>query len=148
MKSGDILSIRMRKRKIEEKSLSVLEQIVSDGLKHVGLKATEAQSALLLRLIFSGIGSHFFFQPDTKFRLGFIEVEKSPEIDELFNVQIIRSEKDKVINADMLYKYYKGDLAREQQLQDVLDVFVNELLAYAQGQEVSITKTVNKIHSK
>lgn len=134
------------KRKIEERSLSIIEKVVGDSLRQVGLEASSEQTALLLRLIFSGIGSHFFFDPDSKFKIGFIEIAKSPNIDELFNVNIIRSEQDKVINADMLYKYYKGDLAREEQLKTVLDTFVNELLAYAQGQEVSIASTMNTIN--
>ncbi len=136
------------KRKIEEKSLSILEDVVSHSLSDIGLEATDTQAALLLRLIFSGIGSHFFFNPDTKFRLGFIEVQKSPNLDELFNVNIIRSEKDKVINADTLYKYYKGDLAREERLKQILDTFVNDLLSYAQGQEINVAETMNKISLK
>lgn len=138
----------MKKRNIENKSLSILEQVVGDSLKHVGIEASDTQTALLLRLIFSGIGSHFFFQPDTKFRLGFIDIGKSPEADELFNVKIIRSPEDKIVNADTLYRYYKGDLAREERFKEVLDAFVNELLAYAQGQEISIMGTVNRINSQ
>ena len=136
------------KRKIEERSLSILEQIVGDSLYQVGLEASNEQTALLLRLIFSGIGNYFFFNPDTKFRIGFIDIMKSPNIDELFNVNIVRSKKDSIVNAEMLYKYYRGDLARENQLKEVLDAFVNELLAYAQGQEISIATTMNKISSK
>lgn len=136
------------KRKIEERSLSILEQIVGDSLHQVGLEASNEQTALLLRLIFSGIGNYFFFNPDTKFRIGFIDIMKSPNIDELFNVNIVRSKKDSIVNAEMLYKYYRGDLARENQLKEVLDAFVNELLAYAQGQEISIATTMNKISSK
>ena len=138
----------MAKRKIEEKSLSIIERIVEDSLLHVGFNPTSDQSALLLRLIFSGIGSHFFFEPDTKFKIGFIEVMKSPEVDELFNVKIVRSPEDKIVNADTLYKYYKGDLARAEQLRDILDTFVNDLLKYAQGQEVSIASTVNRINTR
>lgn len=138
----------MAKRKIEEKSLSIIEKIVGDSLLHVGFNPTSDQSALLLRLIFSGIGSHFFFEPDTKFKIGFIEVMKSPEADELFNVKIVRSPEDKIVNADTLYKYYKGDLARAEQLRDILDTFVNDLLKYAQGQEVSIASTVNRINTR
>ena len=138
----------MRKRRIQEEQLSVLEQMVKDSLDHVGIKAADTQVALLLRLIFSGLGKHFFFNPDTKFRLGFIEIGKSPEIDELFNVKILRSPEDKIINAETLYKYYKGDFMREEQLKGVLDTFVNELLAYAQGQEISIMNTVNKVNSR
>ena len=135
------------KRRIEERNLSVIEQIVRDSLIHVGVEASDIQVALLLRLIFSGIGKHFFFEPDTKFKIGFIEISKSPNIDELFNVEIIRSEKDKIVNAETLYQYYTGDLARETQLKGILDTFVNELLAYAQGQEISIASTMNKLSS-
>ena len=136
------------KREIREESLSKLEKVVGDSLAHVGLGATCEQTALLLRLIFSGIGSHFFYDPDTKFRIGFIDIEKSPDADELFKVSLVRSAEDKIINADTLYKYYKGELAREEKLKEVLDVFVNELLNYAQAQEISIAALTEKINNK
>ena len=133
------------KRKIKERSRSVLEEIVRDSLFHVGLKPSVSQAALLLRLIFSGIGRHFYFEPDTRFKIGFINIEKSPDVDELFRVLITRSPEDKVINADTLFKYYMGDLAREEKMRDLLDTFVNELLAYSQAQEISITSMTTNI---
>ena len=133
------------KRVIEERKISELERVVLESALHVGIEITDGQCALLLRLIFSAIGQHFFFNPDTKYRIGFIEVSKSPNIDELFNVSIIRSEQDDILNADLLHKYYTGDLAREQQLKEVLDTFVNQLLAYSQEQEISIGMLTNNI---
>ena len=136
----------MAKRVIEERKISELERIVLESALHVGIEMTDGQCALLLRLIFSAIGQHFFFNPDTKYRIGFIEISKSPAIDELFNVGIIRSEEDDILNADLLHKYYTGELAREKQLKNVLDEFINQLLAYSQEQEISIGMLTNNIN--
>lgn len=139
----------MAKRKIEEKEVSVLEQLVYDSLHHIGLTdATPSHASLLLRLIFSGIGKHFFYEPDTNFRLGFIDVRKSPEKDELFTVNIIRSEQNNIVNADTLWKYYSGELLRENQLKEVLDNFVKELLLYSQSQEVTIGMMTQKLQKR
>lgn len=138
----------MAKRVIEERKISELEKIVLENALRVGIDMTDGQCALLLRLIFSSIGQHFFFNPDTKYRIGFIEIAKSPAIDELFNVSIIRSEQDEILNADLLHKYYTGDLAREKKLKDILDTFVNQLLAYSQEQEISIGMLANNITVK
>lgn len=138
----------MAKRIIEERKISELERIVLENALRVGINMTDGQCALLLRLIFSSIGQHFFFNPDTKYRIGFIEVAKSPNIDELFNVSIIRSESDNILNADLLHKYYTGDLAREKQLKNILDTFVNQLLAYSQEQEISIGMLTSNISIK
>ena len=137
----------MVKRKIEERQLSILEQIVYDNLQYIGLvDATRDQAALLLRLIFSGIGRHFFYEPDTEFKLGFINIKKSPSKDQLFNVDIVRSVQDDVINAENLWKYYTGELLREKQLKDVLDKFVKELIEYSQAQETDIMNMTSKLN--
>lgn len=136
------------KRVIEERKISELERIVLESAIHVGIDMNDGQCALLLRLIFSAIGQHFFFNPDTKYKIGFIEVSKSPDIDELFKVSIIRSEQDEILNANFLYKYYTGELARERQLKGILDTFVNQLLAYSQEQEISIGMLANDLMNK
>ena len=136
----------MVKRIIEEKKVSVLEQIVYDSLHHIGLTdANPSHAALLLILILSGIGQHFFYEPDTNFRLGFIDIRKSPDKDELFTVNIIRSEENNIVNADTLWKYYTGELIKESQLKEVLDKFVHELLLYSQSQEESIMMMADKL---
>lgn len=138
----------MAKRVIENRKISELERVVLESALHVGIEMTDGQCALLLRLIFSAIGQHFFFNPDTRYQLGFINISKSPSIDELFNVSIIRSEADDILNADLLYKYYTGELARVKQLKNVLDEFVKQLLSYSQEQEISIGMLANDIMSK
>lgn len=138
----------MAKREIEDRNISELERVVLESAAHVGIDMTEGQCALFLRLIFSSIGSHFFFEPDTKYRIGFIDIAKSPDKDELFNVKIIRSENDGIINADTLYRYYTGDLGREKKLKGLLDTFIQELINYSQEQEISIGMLSEKIISK
>lgn len=139
----------MAKRKIESRNLSILEQIVYDNLHFIGLQeATRNHAALLLRLIFSGIGKHFFFEPDTEFQIGFIKIKKSPDKDQLFNVDIVRSEENDVVNADTLWKYYTGELFREKQLKDVLDNFIKELILYSQAQETDIMKMTTNLSLK
>ncbi len=136
----------MAKRKIEQRNLSILEQLVYDSLHFIGLQdASKNHAALLLRLIFSGIGKHFFFEPDTEFQVGFIKIKKSPDKDQLFNVDIVRSEEDDVINAETLWKYYTGELFREKQLKEVLDKFVEELVLYSQEQEMDISNMTSRL---
>lgn len=133
------------KRKIEEVPSAILEDIMADSMKRTGIEATPAQSALLIRLFFSGISRHFFFNPDTMTKVGFINIQKSPDIDELFNVSITRSPNDNIVNADTLWQYYTGDMLREKKLRETLDMFVEELVQYAQAQEIDIMNISTRI---
>ena len=133
------------KRKIEKRKTTELELILIDCLKDIGIKATKDQACLLLRLMMSALGRHFFYNPDTEFQVGFMKFQKSPDIDELFNVHIIRSPENEVINAESLYRFYTGDVVREQQLRNTLDQFVSSLLQYSQQQEIDIMNTTSKI---
>lgn len=132
------------KRTIEERPISEIENLFMNSFKRAGIKATDMQVSLLLRLFLSSVGNYFFFNPDTSYRIGFIEVSKSPDKDELFNVKIIRSPENNIVNANTLWQFYTGDLIREKQLKSLLDTFVQELINYSQAQEISIMTDINK----
>lgn len=132
------------KRTIEERPISEIENLFINSFKRAGIKATDMQVSLLLRLFLSSVGNYFFFNPDTSYRIGFIEVSKSPDKDELFNVKIIRSPENNIVNANTLWQFYTGDLIREKQLKSLLDTFVQELVNYSQAQEISIMTDINK----
>ena len=133
------------KRRIEKLETTELESMFVECLQDLGIEATKEQACLLLRMVTSLIGRHFFYNPDTEYQVGFMKFQKSPEKDELFNVHIIRSPIDDVVNADSLYRFYSGDLAQEARLKHTLDAFVESLLKYSQQQEIDIMKTTNKI---
>jgi len=132
------------KRTIEERPISEIENLFINSFKRAGIEATDMQVSLLLRLFLSSVGDYFFFNPDTSYRIGFIEVSKSPDKDELFNVKIIRSPENNIVNANTLWQFYTGDLIREKQLKSLLDTFVQELVNYSQAQEISIMTDINK----
>lgn len=122
-----------------------IEDIVKECLLRVGIKgASNNQVALLTRLIFSGVAEYFYKQPDNKVRMGYIEFMKNPDKEQLFAVNILKSEGVGVINADTLWRYYKGELATEAQLKGVIDEFVHNLLEYAETQEQDIVNINNK----
>lgn len=136
-------------RKITKIDKKVLEDIVKESIIKVGLKGlNEGKAALLLRLIISGIGNYFFISPDTEIDVGFIKFKKNPEKDELFTVDILRNGEEGIINADTLYRYYKGELAKEGELKKALEGFVGELLAYSQEQETSISRLTSRLSNK
>ena len=132
--------------KIEDK---VIEDIVDDSLKRVGVKkVSKKQISLLLRLICSGIANYFYNKPDDFAEIGFIRFKKNPIKEEIFAVELISDEEEGVINADTLYRYYKGDLKAEQQIKETMDNFVNELLAYSQNQSNRIISMTSKLTRK
>lgn len=122
-----------------------IEDIVKECLIRVGIKSTSNnQVALLTRLIFSGIAEYFYKQPDNKVQMGYIEFMKNPEKEQLFAVNLLKSEGSGVINADTLWRYYKGELATQAQLKGIIDEFVHNLLEYAQTQEQDIIDINNR----
>lgn len=133
-------------RKIQQMEASVLEKVVEDSLNRIGCKLPEDKTKLLLRLIISGISNHFFELPDTEINVGFMKFKKSPNLDELFTVEIIRNEE--VINAKSLYKYYKGELITEKELKNIVEGFVNELVVYSQNQSNNINRLTGKLSQK
>lgn len=135
-------------REFKQKEATVLEQVMKQCLEIVGAKLEENQIKLLLRLYTSGIAYHYFLNPDDLIDVGFLRFGKSPEKEELFKVTLIRDEDSGVVNAKTLWKYYKGDLSREQQFKNILDSFLKNLINYSQQQEIEITKSISKIEKR
>lgn len=136
-------------RKLIERSPEIIEKIMEECLREVGITDLEENKVkLLLRLIISGIGNHYFKNPDDLIRVGFIQFCKSPDKDELFKVCIIRDRNEDIINANALWRYYNGDLYREKSLKKSLEFFLADLIKYAQQQEIEITKSISKIEKR
>lgn len=135
-------------RKFEKKSSKVLEDIVEESLKIVGIETDEGKIKLLLRLVMSGIANHYFFSPDDLIEVGFLQFCKSPDKDELFRINILRDKESGVINANTLWKFYKGELQQEKDFKRVLDNFLQELISYSQIQEMSIMNLTNVMEKR
>ena len=133
-------------REIKEMKAIDIEEIVEECFKRIGLRDAKAeQIALFSRLLFSGIAKYFFYNPDNAVNLGYIRFSKSPDIDELFRVHIVRNGKVGIVNADTLWQYYKGDIIHREKIEEVVNNFVNELLDYSQQQEKNISKLTQKL---
>lgn len=135
-------------RKLIKKPPETLERILENCLKLVGVEIEKNKAKLLLRLIISGIGNHYFSSPDDLIDVGFLRFQKSPDKDELFRVKILRNNSEGIINANALLRYYTGDLKREKDLKNSLENFLTNLINYAQEQEIEITKSINQIEKK
>ena len=138
----------MSGRKFIERSSKEVEEIVEESLKIVGIETTKDKAKLLARLVISGIANHYFKNPDDLIRMGFLQFEKSPNKDELFKVMIIRDKETGVVNAETLWRYYKGELRQEAQFKQILDNFLKELIEYSQAQEIDITQLTSQIQTK
>lgn len=137
------------KRKLIKVKDKVLDEIISQSLKQVGIKKfNKNQVALLIRLICGGIANYFYDNPDDLIEAGFIRFKKNPDKEEIFAVDLIPNEQEGVINADTLYRYYKGDLWAEDRLKETMNNFVNELLSYSQNQSNKITSMTSKLQRK
>lgn len=136
-------------RKQEKINPKLLEGIVRDSLASVGIEEeNKEKSAILLRLFLSGIGQHFFHHPDDIFEVGFLRLEKSPDKDELFKVKILRNPEEGIINAETLWKYYRGEILQENKFREVIEGFMTELIRYSQEQEINITNLTSTIEKK
>ena len=136
-------------RKLNKIDKRVIEDIMVQSLKHVGIqKFTDKQSALLLRLVFSGIANYFYHNPDDTVEIGFIKLKKNPDKEEIFAVDLLPNHKDGVTNADTLYRYYKGDLIAEEEIKETMENFVSELLSYSQNQNSKITNITSRLQRK
>lgn len=134
-------------RKFKTRPPTDIENIVRACLRHIGVTDLKNnQIALLTRLIFSGIASYFFYEPDNLINMGFIQFKKNPEKEQLFAINILNSPRDGVFNAETLCKYYKGELKLESELMKTLEEFVKDLLQYSQDQEENITELTRKLH--
>ena len=135
----------MARKFISRKPIDI-ENIVAECLKRVGItKVSDNQVALLTRLIFSGIANYFFNNPDNKIGMGYIEFMKNPEKEQLFAINLLKNENEGVVNANTLWRYYKGELATEAKLKVVSDEFMQDLLQYSQQQETEINNITRKL---
>ena len=133
-------------RKIEKVDASVLENIVAESFKRLGIEANEEQIKLVFRLIISGIAYHFFVSPDTEVEVGFTKFNKSPNLDDLFTVEIIRNAD--IYNAKALYKYYRAEYTNEQRIKNIVEEFVDDLLVYSQQQDFEINGLTNSLKTQ
>ena len=139
----------MAGRKLIEKSPDIIERVTEESLKIVGIEDVDkGKIKLLTRLIMSGLAYYYFNNPDDLIKMGFLQFEKSPEKDELFKVTILRDKDAGVINADTLWKYYKGELRQEEKFKEILDNFLEGLIAYSQAQEINITQLTSKLQKR
>lgn len=133
-------------RQFKNRKSIEIEEIVEECLKRVGIeKTSQKQVALLTRLIFSGISYYFYLKPDNLIKMGYIEFMKNPDKEQMFAVNILKNADEGVVNAETLWRFYKGELASEAKLKMVVDEFVQELLQYSQDQEIDITNLTNKL---
>lgn len=139
----------MAGRKFIEKPPDIIEKITEESLKIVGIKDVgSGKVKLLSRLFISGIAYYYFNNPDTLIKMGFLQFEKSPKKEELFRVTILKDEGQGVINADTLWKYYKGELRQEAKFKEVLDNFLEGLIEYSQAQEIDITQLTSNLQKR
>lgn len=139
----------MAGRKFIERSPDIIERVTEESLKIVGIEDVDkGKVKLLTRLIISGLAYHYFNNPDDLIKMGFLQFEKSPDKDELFKVTILRDKDAGVINADTLWKYYKGELRQEEKFKEILDNFLEGLIAYSQAQEINITQLTSKLQKR
>lgn len=135
-------------RKFKEREPEILENILRESLTIIGVEMDEGKMKLLLRLLMSGIAYYYFENPDDLIRIGFLQFEKSPDKDELFKLTLLRDKKSGVVNAETLWRYYKGELRQEAQFKEILDNFLEELISYSQTQEINITQLTSSLQRR
>lgn len=135
-------------RKFNKKDSKVIESVILESLNIIKENIEEDKAKLLLRLIISGIAYHYFLNPDDLIDMGFLRFEKSPDKEELFKVTIIKDKEYGVVNAETLWKFYKGELQQEAEFKQVLENFLEELINYSQEQEINITHLTSQIDRK
>ena len=139
----------MAGRQFRERPPEDIENITKESLKIIGIEDIgEGKVKLLSRLIMSGIANHYFHYPDDLIRMGFLQFEKSPDKNELFKVTILKNKEAGVVNADTLWKYYKGELHQEAKFKEILDNFLEELISYSQTQEINITQLTSRLQKR
>ena len=133
-------------RKFKQVPPKVLEKVIKKSLKIINAELNDDQIKLLLRLIISGIAYHYFLSPDDIIDVGFLRFEKSPDKNELFKVTLLRNEESGVINAETLWEFYNGDMARKKQLKKVMNEFLGELINYSKNQEMNIMNLTSNVN--
>ncbi len=135
-------------RKRIERGPEVIEKIAKDCFEVLGYEVPENKSNLFARLFLSGLSHHFFYNPDDIIRMGFLQIEKSPDINELFKITILRNQEAGVVNAETLWKYYTGELIQESSFKEIIEKFMTDLIEYSQEQEINITNITNNIRNR
>lgn len=136
-------------RKLNKVTEEVVIALLRDSLKRSGLEnMPDNNVSLFIRLLFSGLSSYFFRNPDDIIDLGYMRLKKNAEIDELFAVEILRNKEESVVNADTLYKFYKGELISEKEIKKVVEGFANELLSYSEMQNEKISNLTYKLNKR
>lgn len=135
-------------RKFTREPPEILENVLKESLKVIGVEMEEDKAKLLLRLIISGVANHYFYKPDDLIEVGFLQFCKSPDKDELFRVNILRDKESGVVNANTLWRYYTGQLQQEKDFKGILENFIEELINYSQEQEIDITKLTSKLQKR
>lgn len=136
-------------RKLNKVTEEVVIALLRDSLKRSGLEnMPDNNVSLFIRLLFSGLSSYFFRNPDDIIDLGYMRLKKNAEIDELFAVEILRDKEESVVNADTLYKFYKGELISEKEIKKVVEGFANELLSYSEMQNEKISNLTYKLNKR
>lgn len=136
-------------RKLNKVTEEIIISLLRDSLKRSGLdNLPDNNVSLFIRLLFSGISSYFFRNPDDIIDLGYMRLKKNAEVDELFAVEILRDREESVVNADTLYKFYKGELISEKEIKKVVEGFANELLSYSEMQNEKISNLTYKLNKR
>jgi hypothetical protein len=136
-------------RKLNKVTEEVVIALLRDSLKRSGLEnMPDNNVSLFIRLLFSGLSSYFFRNPDDIIDLGYMRLKKNADIDELFAVEILRDKEESVVNADTLYKFYKGELISEKEIKKVVEGFANELLSYSEMQNEKISNLTYKLNKR
>ena len=136
-------------RKLNKVTEEVVIALLRDSLKRSGLENMRDNNvSLFIRLLFSGLSSYFFRNPDDIIDLGYMRLKKNAEVDELFAVEILRDKEESVVNADTLYKFYKGELISEKEIKKVVEGFANELLSYSEMQNEKISNLTYKLNKR
>ena len=135
-------------RKLVKRDAVDIEKIMANCLEKVGAKVSKDKYKLFLRLFLSVISYYFFKSPDNIVDVGFIRLKKNPEKTQLFAVEILKDPEEGIVNAETLWRFYRGDLIGEKKLKEIVEGFVDELLIYAQAQETEIQQLTTKINKR
>ena len=136
-------------RRLKKADKKILEELTLECLQRAGsTNASKEEAALLIRFLMSSIANYFFNSPDDFIDVGFLRFKKNPIKEELFAVELIKDEVTGVVNAETLYRYYKGDLNIERDMKEAVNNFVTELLTYSQRQNEDITNLTGKLSKR
>ena len=134
--------MKREQRVVEPK---IIEELVDKALRAIGIEDLDKdKSRLFLRLLFSGLGQYFFINPDDLMDIGFIRLAKNPKKEEIFSVNLIKNPDLGIVNADTLWKYYRGELIQQEKFKELIEGFMEELISYSQEKEMNITELTSR----